>query len=186
MSRALFIDENFVKSNTPIDENVDQKLINPVIFLVQKKYVEKTLGTNLYNDICTEIIADYTLATVPNYLTLVNEYVADMMLYWILYEAQVPLTYKFRNKSVSKNTDPNSQPVGFEEHKYLKDDFKKDAQYFTERLELYLCANESLFPLYCTENEVDELSPRDTPPQVAVYLGQPRNRRYDENGNCIY
>ena len=92
MSRALLIDHTFIRENTEIDENVDQKLINPTIFLVQKKYVEKTLGTNLYNDICAEIISDSTLSTVPDYLTLVDEYIADMMLYWIMFEAQVPLT----------------------------------------------------------------------------------------------
>lgn len=176
MSRALIIDHTFIRENTEIDENVDQKLINPTIFLVQKKYVEKTLGTNLYNDLCAEIISDYTLASVPDYLTLVDEYIADMMLYWIMYEAQIPLTYKFRNKSVNKNTDPNSQTISFEEHKYLKDNYKKDAQYFTDRLERYLCANSTLFPLYCTEDAIDELSPKDTPPQVAVYLGKTINK----------
>jgi len=178
--RALFVNINFIKENSPIDENVDDKLIENVIWYIQKEYVEKTLGTNLYNDICTEIISDSTLATVPDYLTLVDNYVADAILYWVLCESQIPLTYKFRNKSVNKNTDPNSQPVGFEEHKYLCDYYRPKAQYFTERLERYLCANETLYPLYCTEDEEDELSPRNTPPQVAVYLGkgQPKKDKY--------
>lgn len=185
MARALFIDQTFVRENTTIDENVDQKLINPAIFLVQKKYIEKTLGTVLYNDICTKILADSTLATETNYLTLVNEYVADAMLYWLMVEAQVPLTYKFRNKSVNKNTDPNSQVVSFEEHKYLIDNYTKDAQFFTERIEKYLCANSELFPLYCTEDEIDEISPTKTPPQVAVYLGLTKPER-DKYGYYTY
>lgn len=177
MARALFINENFLKENSEIDENVDQKLINPTIFLVQKKYIEKTLGTVLYNDLAAKIIAG-TLA--GDDLTLVNEYIADAMIYWCMHELQVPLTYKFRNKSVNRNTDPNSQPASFEEHKYLRDYYKPNAQYFTERLEKYLCANSTLYPLYCTEDAIDELSPRDTPPQIAVYLGpsQPQRDRY--------
>jgi len=113
-------------------------------------------------------------------LTLVDDYIADALLFWVKMEIQVPLTYKFRNKSVSKNTDPNSQPVDFEQHKYLKDEYKKKAQYFTERLERYLCANTDLFPLYNTSTEDDALLPRDTKPQVAVYLGktEPKRDRY--------
>jgi len=177
MARALFISETFVKENSEVDENVDMKLINPTIWYCQKEYLEKTLGTVLYNDLATKIIAG-TLA--GDDLTLVNDYVADALLFWVKHELQVPLLYKFRNKSVGKNTDQNSQPVGFDEHKYLRDYYKPKAQYFTERLEKYLCANEELFPLYCTEDEIDELSPRNTPPQVAVYLGptKPQKDRY--------
>lgn len=180
MARALFINETYVKENSPVDDNVDMKLINPTIWKCQKKYLEKTLGTVLYDDICAEIISDSDLSTVPLYLTLVDDYIADALLYWVLHELQVPLTYKFRNKSVGKNTDPNQQPADFEEHKYLRDDFKKDAQYFTERLEAFLCANSTYYPLYNTSTEDDDLLPEKTPPQVAVYLGGavPKRNKY--------
>jgi hypothetical protein len=169
MARGLFISETFVKENSEIDENVDMKLINPTIWYCQKEYLEKTLGTVLYNDLISKIVAS-TLA--GDDLTLVDDYIADCLLFWVKHELQVPLTYKFRNKSVSTNTDPNSQPVSFDIHKYLRDYYKPKAQYFTERLEKYLCANEALFPLYCTEDSIDELSPRKTPPQSAFYLGK--------------
>lgn len=177
MARGLFISETFVKDNSEIDENVDMKLINPTIWYCQKEYIEKTLGTTLYNDLISDVVAG---SLSGDNLTLVDDYIADALLFWVKHELQVPLTYKFRNKSVNKNTDPNSQPVGFEEHKYLRDYYKPKAQYFTERLEKYLCANTDLFPLYNTSTEDDDLLPRDTKPQVAVYLGktEPKRDRY--------
>lgn len=177
MARGLFISETFVKENSEIDENVDMKLINPTIWYCQKEYIEKTLGTTLYNDLIADVVAG---SLSGDNLTLVDDYIADALLFWVKHELQVPLTYKFRNKSVNKNTDPNSQPVGFEEHKYLRDYYKPKAQYFTERLEKYLCANTDLFPLYNTSTEDDDLLPRDTKPQVAVYLGktEPKRDRY--------
>jgi len=181
MARGLFINETFLKSNSEVDENVDMKLINPTIWYCQKEYLEKTLGTVLYNDLITKVVAS-TLA--GDDLTLVDDYIADCLLFWVKHELQVPLTYKFRNKSVSTNTDPNSQPVSFDIHKYLRDYYKPKAQYFTERLEKYLCANEALFPLYCTEDTVDELSPRKTTPQSAFYLGGKEPLR-DSNGFII-
>jgi len=179
MARGLFIDETFLKSNSEVDENVDMKLINPTIWYCQKAYLEQTLGTVLYDDLISKIVAG-TLA--GNDLTLVNDYIADALLYWVMYELQVPLTYKFRNKSLNKNTDANSQPVGFEEHKYLKDVYKPKAQYFTERLEKYLCANSDLFPLYNTTTEDDDLLPKNIPPQVSVYLGGKRIPKLNGNG----
>lgn len=171
MARALIVDINFIKENTEIDENVDVKLINPTIWYVQKQYIEKVLGTTLYNELCDAIIDDHTLVTYPDLLNLTNNYIADAMLFWVMHEAQVPLLYKFRNKSVGKNTDPNTQPVDFEQHKYLKDEYKKKAQYFTERLKDYLCANTDLYPNYLISTENDDIIPTSIPPQVSVYLG---------------
>lgn len=188
MARALFISEKYVKENSEIDENVDMKLINPTIWYCQKEYMEKSLGTALFNDLCSKIQVDSTLSTEPNYLNLVNNYIADALLFWIMHDTQVPLTYKFRNKSVNRNTDPNSQTISFEEHKYLKDYYRPKAQEFTARMKKYLCANKDLFPLYCTEDEIDEIHPQNIKPQVAVYLGPTKRdyERYDQNGNRIY
>lgn len=168
MARGLLINETFVKSNSEVDENVDMKLINPTIWYCQKAYIEPVLGTVLYNDLIADVVAG---SVTGDNLTLIDDYIADALLYWVMLELQVPLTYKFRNKSVSKNTDANSQPVDFEQHKYLKDVYRPKAQYFTERLKAYLCENSTLFPLYGTENAADEISPRDIAPQVSVYFG---------------
>jgi len=177
MARGLLINETFVKSNSEVDENVDMKLINPTIWYCQKAYIEPVLGTVLYNDLIADVVAG---SVTGDNLTLVDDYIADALLYWVMLELQVPLTYKFRNKSVSKNTDANSQPVDFEQHKYLKDVYRPKAQYFTERLKAYLCENSTLFPLYGTENGVDEISPKDIAPQVSVYLGSklPKRDKY--------
>lgn len=174
MARGLFISETFVKENSEIDENVDMKLINPTIWYCQKQYIEPALGTVLYNDLIADVVAG---SVSGDNLTLVDDYIADALLFWVRHEIQVPLTYKFRNKSVGKNTDPNSQPVGFDEHKYLRDFYKNKAVMFTERLKDYLCENSELFPLYGTENGVDEIYPKDIAPQVAVYLGGKLPRR---------
>lgn len=168
MARGLFISESYVKENSEVDENVDMKLINPTIWYCQKQYIETAIGTALYNDLLSDIVGG---SLSGDNLTLVDEYIADALLFWVKHEMQVPLTYKFRNKSVNKNTDPNSQTVSFEEHKYLRDFYKPKAQMFTDRLKKYLCENSALFPLYGTENGTDEILPKDIAPQVAVYLG---------------
>ena len=164
--RVLFISERFVKSNSEIDSNVSSTLIRPTVWYCQKEYIERSLGTELYNDLIAKVLAD-TLA--GNDLILVNQYLADALLFWVRHEIQVPLLYKFRNKSVGKNTDPNQQPVDHSEHLYLKSYYKNKAEYFTGRMEKYLCANSTLFPLWldCSTEGIDA---KKTDPTISFYL----------------
>ncbi len=164
--RVLLISERFVKSNSEIDSNVSSTLIRPTVWYCQKEYIERSLGTELYNDLIAKVLAD-TLA--GNDLILVNQYLADALLFWVRHEIQVPLLYKFRNKSVGKNTDPNQQPVDHSEHLYLKSYYKNKAEYFTGRMEKYLCANSTLFPLWldCSTEGIDA---KKTDPTISFYL----------------
>lgn len=167
--RALFISEKFIKNNAEIDDNVDMKKLLPTVWWCQKAYIEKTLGSPLFEDLMAKVIAG-TLA--GNDLTLVEAYISDALLAWFMHEAQVPLLYNYRNKSVGKSSSDNSQPIDYTEHRYLKDYYKPRAEYYSQRLDEYLCANTTLFPLYTTYTTSDQVRARDTKPSVSVYLGQ--------------
>lgn len=170
MARQLFFDENFLKENSEIDENVDMKLLNPTIYRCQIQYIQNVLGTNLYDKILAEIQAG-TLAGV--YLTLVDDYCVDALQYWVMYEVQIPLLFKFRDKAVSTKNSTNSSPISTKELSRIENRFKDKAEFFTERISAYLCANESSYPEYNTENEYDETRPQEGMPTVSVYLGGP-------------
>ena len=175
MSRILIISEDFVKDNSEIDENVDMKLLNPTIWRCQIQYLQNILGTKLYNSILAKIDAD---TLTGDYLTLVDDYCADCLLNYVMFEVQVPLLYKFRDKNVSKKSSDNAQPIDFKEHRYLKDFYKDKAEFFAKRIAAYLCENEELFTEYNTEDQVDEVRPHDGKATVSVYLGG------DYNYNC--
>jgi hypothetical protein len=170
-TRGLFISENYVKENSEIDENVDMKLILPTIWYCQKEYLEKTLGTPLFEDLLAKVIAG-TLA--GNDLILVNQYISDALLMWVRMEIQIPLLYKFRNKSVAKNSAEFSQPIDYQEHKYLKDYYRSKAEYFSKRLDDYLCwsTSSNLYPLYTTYTQSDELRAQPTTATTSVFLGK--------------
>jgi len=108
MARGLFISEKYVKENSVIDDNVDMKLIQPTIWQCQKQYIEAYLGTQLYDDINSKVVAS-TLA--GDDLTLVNDYIADALLYWVVYELQVSLLFKMRNVGTSTERSDFSNPV---------------------------------------------------------------------------
>jgi hypothetical protein len=167
MSRVLFISEKFIKDNTALDENIDMKLIRPTIWQCQIQYLQDLLGTLLYQDLLDKIEAN-TLA--GNDLILVDNYVADCLTYWCLYELQIPLLFKFRNKSTSTNQSDYSNPISTKELDRIENRFKSKAEFFSKRLSLYLLANANLYPLFNKSNAVDEVLPQSGKSSVSVYL----------------
>lgn len=169
---GLFISEYYIKNNSEIDDNVDVKLLLPTVVYCQRQYIKNTIGSPLYDAIEAEIVSTPagTIAT-PSYLTLVDTYIAPALLAWVMKEAQVPLTYKFRNKSVAKNNSDFSQPIDFTEHKYVKDYYEPRAILYTKDLENFLCANSADYPLYTQYTSSDQVRARNTPARTSVWLG---------------
>lgn len=177
-TRALFISENFIKRNTEIDENVDVHKLLPTVWWCQKAFIEKTLGSNLFDDLSAKIIAG-TLA--GDDLNLVDNYIADTLVNYFMSEVQVPLLYNMRNKSVGENNSQFSNPIDYTEHRYLKNFYLPRAEYFTERLESFLCENSLKFPEYTAPTTSDQLVSQDTTPSNPVFLGGSRrnpNRKF--------
>ena len=165
---GLFISESYIKNNTEIDENVNVNKLLPTVWWCQKAYLERTLGSALFDDLLSKIIAN-TLA--GNDLTLVEVHISPALVWWTMFEAQVPLLYNFRDKSVGKNNSDFSQPIDYTQHRYLKDNYKKRAEEMTDRLYRYLCANAALFPLYYSATSSDQIISTDIPPSGGLYMG---------------
>ena len=66
---AFFISEQDVKKNTPIDENVDSKLLQTAMRTAQDIYIRDILGSTLYDKLCDDING---AGLSGDYLTLVN------------------------------------------------------------------------------------------------------------------
>ena len=115
MAKVLFITENFIKENSPIDENVDVKFLRSTIYDAQRDYIKPILGSDLYDKIESDISGS---TLTGDYLTLVNDYVSESLLKWVIFELTDVLLYKYRNKNVSKQDSENAQPVNYTEHRY--------------------------------------------------------------------
>jgi len=72
MEQVYFLSADRLKEDTVINENTDNKLINPTIIMVQDIYIQAILGTSLYEEIKTQIKADTVSA---NNQKLLNDYI---------------------------------------------------------------------------------------------------------------
>lgn len=147
MARALFITEQFIKDNSPINGDLDVKYISSIIDMCQKVYIIPLLGTALYNEIAGEINAG---SVSSNNQSLLDDYIQDALLYYVLAEGIAIWVYKIENKSIVKKNSENSSTIDSEEVAMLRDMYRDKAEFFSQRLSNYLMENatQSLYANY--------------------------------------
>ena len=156
MAYVLFISEDKLKDSTAINMNVDVAFLLPYVKISQEKYIKTKLGTNLYVAI-QGMISGGTIG-IPanaNYKTLLDDYIADVLVHYAFYEVLPFLRYKVQNNNVVSKTAENSTPLTRAEAQDLRSEISNTAQFYTERLVDYLCNNTSLFPEFSTNSGAD-------------------------------
>lgn len=158
MATALFISEQFIKDNTIIDGNVDNKYITNTIAECQDMHILPILGTALYNEINSQIVAGTVSAQNQ---TLLNTYIQPALKYYVLMEGMDLFNYKVTNKSIAKKTSDNSQPVDEVDVIRLMDRNKDKAEYYSQRLTNFLLANITTYTLYTNAGStIDTIYPK--------------------------
>lgn len=142
---AFFISEEKLKQNSLINENVDDKIIRPLLIMVQDMYIQPAIGSGLYNELINQI--DNSTLTAAN-TTLITDYIQSSVIWWIMAEAPMSMTYKFRNKGVQTQNSDNSSPASIEDLISVADNYKYKAEWYTKRLSNFLYANSTTYPLF--------------------------------------
>ena len=174
---VLFISEDKLKDSIAINMNVDVNFLLPYVKIAQKKYVETKLGTNLFVAI-QGMISGGTISNPANanYKTLLDDYVADMLVHYAFYEVLPFLRYKVQNNNVVSKTAENSTPLTRAEAQDLRSEISNTAQFYAERLVDYICNNSSLFPEFSTNSGSDV-----TPDSNAYYQGMNLEKNYGQD-----
>lgn len=148
-NQVLFISESYLKDVTFVGENVQSNVLTSAIKKAQTIKIQSILGKALYQKLVDDIYNAGGISGLSgNYAILFEEYVVPALTNWALYECIVPLTLKFTNKGITRAQDTYAEVVDLEWVKYIKNDIRNEAEWFTQRLTTYLCNNTSLFPEY--------------------------------------
>jgi hypothetical protein len=155
MATALFIKPIDIKRNTIIDGNVDVDKFIQFIKIAQQIHVRNYLGSDLYNKISDDIIAD---TLTGNYLSLVNTYIQPMLIHFAMVDYLPFAAYQVKNGGVFKHSSENSETVSKSEVDYLVNKEREFAEYYTRRFIDYMANNQNLFPEY-TSNSNEDINP---------------------------
>ena len=101
------------------------KILTPTIRLCQDKYIKPILGSDLFNEIISQIP---TLSAANQ--ALMDGYVLPSMLHYIVCEATPVFKYRYANKGIMVNNSQNSNPIDFNEMRWLMDKWKNDAEWY--------------------------------------------------------
>lgn len=154
---AFLIDIATIKKLGYVNKNVDDPILSTTLRRVQDTLILPILGTSLYN----RLIAGVNNQDLnQDEVTLLNDYIRDVIVSAVDYRVINALTYETRSKTVGKARDEYIEPVTVEENLMRTDDLKRDFETYRKRLIGYLCENSNLFPEYCREDgDGDEVMP---------------------------
>lgn len=159
MATALFIKRQDLVKNTALSGNVDTDKFIQFIKLAQEIHVRNYLGTDLYDKISSDIIAD---TLTGDYLNLVNDYIQPMLIHFAMSEYLPFAAYSVANGGVFKHTSENSQLPEKEEIDQLTAKERDYAEYYTNRFIEYMSFNaQSKFPEYYSNNNEDIYPDKD-------------------------
>ena len=153
MTTTLFISENKLKNFTDLNNSVDPDLLKNAVREAQDINIQRMLGYNLYQKLITDV-NNNTLTGY--YLTLMNEYLQDTLLYWSYYEALESIWLRPRNNGLLiPNGGVEASAVDSNTYDKKRQSVKNKAEWYAERMVGWLIDNETQFPEFGTETGME-------------------------------
>jgi len=166
---VYFISTSYLKDNSAINENVDDKLLKSAIKEAQEIYIRDIIGSGLYDELQTQAFAGTLTA---NNTTLLDSYIAPCLKYYTITESMLPMTFKLMNKSVATRQAENATAITIDELTLIEQRFRDKAEYYGNRLRDYLRENTNTYPLFLNPgNGFDTIRPKNTAFYGGFYIG---------------
>lgn len=181
----LMLSVDVLKDRTSIHDNIDEKLIYPEIKMAQDMFIHPILGTALYDKIINDI--DTTGTTTGDYKTLLDNYIIDTLMYYVLAALPEALSFQFWNKGIVRKQGDSTELPSMSELLDISDRYKAKAQWYGERLALYLkqTASATVLSEYLSPgNNVDTIQPEGSAFTMPIYLGEYYPRQHPDINNC--
>ncbi len=145
---AIFIDETYLKENSPFSQNISVEDIYPFAEIAEDIYIQEAIGTSLYNYLKGVVLNSPTDPSANDELVL--NLIRKALVWYILHDAMPFVWVKVRNIGLVKQSGDNMEAVSEAEMKGLQSECKTKAVFYINRLKSYLCANGSLYSAYNT------------------------------------
>lgn len=172
MSRnTLFISVKTIKERTGLHANVDEKLVLPEILTAQDMYILPALGTGLYNRLQDGIDASNLTADETD---LLDTYITNCLVYFVMSELPMGLSYQFYNKGVVRKNSENTELPSAQDMIDVANRYKARAEFYKQRLVKYLrqSSTTTKFPTYNNPGiGVDTIRPDIEAYTTTIWLG---------------
>jgi hypothetical protein len=166
---VLFISVDTIKDRTGLHNNVDDKLVKPEIKTAQDMYILPALGSALYNRLQAGVTANNLTS---DEITLLDNYVVDTLVNYVLSELPQGMSYQFYNKGLLRKQGDNSEYPSMQDMIDVANRYRARAEFYKQRLIKYLKQNNVLYPLYLNFGSgIDAIKPENDGYTASIYLG---------------
>ena len=159
MATALFINRTDLVKNSIIDGNVDTNKFIQFVKIAQEIHIRNYTGSKLYDKLQSDILGSVLSGA---YQTLVNTYIAPMLIHFALVEYLPYAAYQLKNGGLFKHTSENGETPTKDEIDFLVNKERNLAEYYTTRMIDYITFNQSSFPEYNTNVNEDIYPDKDS------------------------
>jgi hypothetical protein len=174
---VYFVSVTYLKDNTPLNENLDDKLLKSSIKEAQEIYIRDVIGSGIYDELQDQA---YNGTLTGDNTTLLDSYIAPCLKYYTLTESMLPMTFKFMNKSVATRNSENATAITPQELSLIEQRYRDKAEYYAERLRDFLKENPTIYPKYLNPGTgFDVIRPKNTAFFGGMYLP-------GTNDDCFY
>jgi hypothetical protein len=165
---TLLISTDTFKTRTSLHTNVDPKIIRPDIKYAQDVYILPVMGTAQFARLQDGIDNNNLTADET---TLIELYITDALIYYTLAEMGETLSFQFWNRGVQVKIGENNTQPTIQEIIDIRNRHRIRAEYYANRLKLYLRENQAIFPLINNPgNGVDTVLPEKSTFTMPLYL----------------
>jgi hypothetical protein len=171
MKNTLFISVSSIKERTGLHANVDDKLVLPEIKTAQDMYIHPLLGSALYERLQNGI--DNNNLTADE-VALLDNFVTDTLIYYVLSELPTGLSYQFYNKGLVRKTSDNTDQPQMQDLLDISARYRKRAEFYAERMVKFLKQNaaQGKYNLYLNPGSgLDAIHPDNSAYSTTIYLG---------------
>lgn len=206
---VLLISEDYIKSESNLDNNVSGKYLQAAIKLAQDIELQSTIGTALLESIQKKVcnwidpsipmpLQDHPII-IPSlpypqperysdsidddknyrYKELLDLYIQPFLLYQVLSEIVIPITYKLSNFGITTTDDEKERSVDHSKVMLLKKHYQDKADFFKARLQDWVITYYSDFPELYNYKPLKDMYPNlYSSTSCGIFLGGPRGKAY--------
>ncbi|MBQ5917102.1 MAG: hypothetical protein IIW92_00900 [Lachnospiraceae bacterium] len=133
---VLLISEDYLKTESFLDDNVSGKYLLTAIKMAQDIELQSIIGTKLLHSIQKKVF-DNVIELEDNwrYKDLLDNYIQPFLLYQVLSEIVIPISYKMSNFGVMQSSDEKDYAVDNKQINLVKKFYFDKANVYKERLQ---------------------------------------------------
>lgn len=141
---VLFISEDYIKSESTLDNNVSGKYLLTAIKMAQDVELRSIIGKCLLEAIQAKIF-NKEIDEQENviYKDLLDAYIQPFLLYQVLSEIIIPVSYKMSNFGLMQSSDEKDYAVDNKQINLVREYYLNKANVYKKRLQDYLCKHRS-------------------------------------------